>query len=91
MSYHFNKTVDLTFDDAVARATEELKKEGFGVLTQIDVRKTMKEKKDVDFRPYLILGACNQDYALQALTSEERIGSHAPMQRPRPGTARRGN
>ena len=78
MSYYFTKTLDLPFEDAVARVTEELKKEGFGVLTEIDVSGTLKQKIDVDFRPYTILGACNPSYAYQALQSERHIGTMLP-------------
>jgi uncharacterized protein (DUF302 family) len=78
MSYYFNKTLSLPFDDAIARVTEELKKEGFGVLTDIDVRATMREKLDVDFRNYRILGACNPPFALQALLAEDKIGTMLP-------------
>lgn len=78
MSYYFNKTVTLTFDDAVAKVTEELKKEGFGVLTDIDVSATLKKKIDVDFRKYRILGACNPGYAHQALLAEDKIGTMLP-------------
>jgi uncharacterized protein (DUF302 family) len=63
MSYYFSKTVDLPFDDAVQKAAEELKKEGFGVLTEIDVKVTLKKKLDVGFRGYKILGACNPTFA----------------------------
>jgi uncharacterized protein (DUF302 family) len=78
MSYYFSKTVNLPFDDAIARVTEELKKEGFGVLTDIDVRATMKKKLDVDFRNYRILGACNPLFAHQALLVEDKIGTMLP-------------
>ncbi|HMN06777.1 MAG TPA: DUF302 domain-containing protein [Flavobacteriales bacterium] len=78
MSYHFSKTVDLGFDQAIERTTEELKKEGFGVLTQIDLKDTLKKKLDVDFRPYRILGACNPHFAHQALTAEDKIGTMLP-------------
>lgn len=78
MSYYFSKTLQTTFDDAVARVTEELKKEGFGVLTEIDVKETLKKKLDVDFRKYRILGACNPQYAYQALEAEDKIGTMLP-------------
>ncbi len=78
MSYYFNKTVALSFDEAVERVKAELKKDGFGVLTEIDVRKTLHEKLGVDFRPYRILGACNPAYAYKALTAEDKIGTMLP-------------
>jgi len=78
MSYYFSKTLNLPFDDAIVRVTEELKKEGFGVLTDIDVRATMKKKLDVDFRNYRILGACNPPFAHQALLAEDKIGTMLP-------------
>ena len=78
MGYCFSKRVDMTFDEAVAKVTEELKKEGFGVLTEIDVRGTLKKKLDVDFREYVILGACNPPFAHRALLAEERIGLMLP-------------
>ena len=78
MSYYFSKTLELPFDDAIVRVTEELKKEGFGVLTDIDVRATMKKKLDVDFRNYRILGACNPPFAHQALLAEDKIGTMLP-------------
>ena len=76
--YYFNKTIDLPFDKAIERVTEELKKEGFGILTEIDVTATFKKKLDVDFRPYRILGACNPPFAHKALTAESHIGIYLP-------------
>jgi uncharacterized protein (DUF302 family) len=78
MSYYFNKVVDLSFDDAIAKVTEELKKEGFGVLTEIDVKAALKKKINVDFRKYRILGACNPTYAHKALQAEDKIGTMLP-------------
>ncbi len=77
-SYGLKKTLDLTFEEAITRVREELKEEGFGVLTEIDVRSTMKAKLDVDFRPYTILGACNPPLAHQALSEEIDIGLLLP-------------
>lgn len=76
--YYFNKTVGLSFEDAIARVTEELKKEGFGILTEIDMSATMKKKLDVDIRPYKILGACNPPFAYKALQAESHIGIYLP-------------
>ncbi len=78
MSYYFNKTINTTFDQAIDRVTEELKKEGFGILTEIDVKATLKKKLDVDFRPYRILGACNPTFAHRALMEEDKIGTLLP-------------
>ena len=78
MDYHISKTLAGDFDDIVERATEALAAEGFGVLTQIDVKATLKKKLDVDFRPYLILGACNPGYAHQALLAEDKVGTMLP-------------
>ena len=78
MSYYFNKVVNMAFDEAIDKVTEELKKEGFGVLTEIDVKKALKKKLDVDFRKYRILGACNPQYAYKALQAEDKIGTMLP-------------
>jgi uncharacterized protein (DUF302 family) len=78
MQYSLNKTLDMSFDDAVNRVTDELKKEGFGILSDIDVQMTLKKKLDVDFRKYRILGACNPPFAYKALQAESRIGTMLP-------------
>jgi uncharacterized protein (DUF302 family) len=78
MKYYNSKTLDLSFDEAITKVTEELKKEGFGVLTEIDVKATLKKKIDVDFRNYRILGACNPPFAYKALQAEENIGVLLP-------------
>ena len=78
MTYYFAKEINLNFEDAITRVTEELKKEGFGVLTEIDVKATLKKKLDVDFRNYRILGACNPPLAHQALEAEPHIGLMLP-------------
>ena len=78
MSYYFSKKLDASFEDAEKRVTEELQKEGFGILTEIDVKATLKKKLDVDFRPYKILGACKPPMAHQALQAEEHIGLMLP-------------
>ncbi len=78
MSYYFNKVVDMTFEEVIEKVTEELKKEGFGVLTEIDVKAALKKKIDVDFRKYRILGACNPKFAHKALLEEDKIGTMLP-------------
>lgn len=78
MQYGFSKTTDYTFDQAIEKVTEELKKEGFGVLTTIDVKDTLKKKIDVDFKKYTILGACNPKLAHGALQVEEELGLLLP-------------
>lgn len=77
-SYGFSKVVNLGYNEAIEKVTEELKREGFGVLTEIDVKETLKKKLDVDFKPYKILGACNPPFAYKALQSEEQIGLMLP-------------
>ena len=78
MSYHFSKRLDVPFDQAVSRVTEVLKREGFGLLTDIDVSATLKAKLGQDFRPYKILGACNPQLAHRALQLEDKIGTMLP-------------
>ncbi len=79
MNYHFTKKITgMSFDETVEKVTEELKSEGFGVLTEIDVKETLKKKIDVDFRKYKILGACNPHFAHQALQAEPHIGVFLP-------------
>ncbi len=78
MRYFNDKIVNLSFEDTITKVTEELKKEGFGVLTEIDVKATLKKKIDVDFRNYRILGACNPPFAHKALQAEENIGVLLP-------------
>lgn len=78
MNYGFSKTVDYSYERAIDKVTEELKKEGFGVLTTIDVKDTMKKKLDIDFKKYMILGACNPPLAHIALTAEVELGLLLP-------------
>ena len=78
MSYYFSKTLKIPFDQAVEKVTEELKKEGFGILTDIDVKETLKKKLNLDFQKYKILGACNPPFAHKALQAENKIGLMLP-------------
>lgn len=78
MNYYFNKTVNGTFEEVIDKVTQELKEEGFGVLTEIDVTETLKKKLDVDFKKYRILGACNPHFAHKALLAEDKIGTMLP-------------
>lgn len=78
MSYYFSKTLTGTLDDARKKVTEGLKAEGFGILTEIDVQATLKKKLNVDFKPYVILGACNPAFAYEALKAEQNIGTMLP-------------
>ena len=78
MDYYFSKPLDMPVDQAVQHVTEALAAKGFGVLTTIDVAATMKKKLDLDFRPYMILGACNPQFAHKALTNEDKIGTMLP-------------
>ena len=78
MEYGFSKTIDLGFDEAISKVTDELKKEGFGVLTTIDVKDTLKKKINVDFKKYTILGACNPPISHRALQTEEELGLLLP-------------
>lgn len=78
MEYYFSKTITGNFDDAIQKVTEALKAEGFGILTEIDIKATLKKKLDVDFYNYKILGACNPPYAYKALLAEDKIGTMLP-------------
>jgi len=78
MSYYNAKLVDYSFETTIEKVTEELKKEGFGILTEIDVQATFKKKLDVDFKKYRILGACNPPFAHKAISTEENIGVLLP-------------
>lgn len=78
MAYTFDTIVNKPFDEVIERVTAELKKEGFGILTEIDVKATMKKKLEVDISPYQILGACNPHFAHQAMQQEPKIGAMLP-------------
>jgi uncharacterized protein (DUF302 family) len=79
MSYYYSTTLkNVSFDQAIEKVTESLKKEGFGILTEIDIKATMKKKLDKDLPPYTILGACNPAFAYQALQVEDKIGAMLP-------------
>jgi uncharacterized protein (DUF302 family) len=78
MSYYFSKTLPISFDDAIQRTTEALKNEGFGIITEIDIKQTLKTKIGVDFRNYRILGACNPKMAHEALQIDDKVGTMLP-------------
>ena len=78
MSYYIAKTLDINFNGAIERVTDELKKEGFGVISEINNQDKLKEKLNIDFRKYMILGACNPSYAYEALQKEDKIGTMLP-------------
>jgi len=78
LSYGFGRRLEMPYEEAVARTREALKGQGFGVISEIDVRQTMKEKRGVDFRPYVILGACNPEMAERALEAEIDLGLLLP-------------
>jgi uncharacterized protein (DUF302 family) len=78
MSYYFSKILNVSFEEAISKVTDELKKEGFGILTDIDIKEALKKKLNVDFKKYRILGACNPPFAYQALLKEDKIGTMLP-------------
>lgn len=78
MSYYFSKKLRMPFNSAIEHVTQALANKGFGILTNIDVRATMKKKLDVDFRSYTILGACNPQFAHKALQIEDKVGTMLP-------------
>ena len=78
MRYYFSKKLNITFDETLVKIINDLKKEGFGILTEIDVKEALKKKLNVDFRNYKILGACNPPFAFKALQAEDKIGTMLP-------------
>ena len=78
MTYHLSKKLSVPFKEAVTNVTEELKREGFGIITTIDLREAFKKKINVDFRNYIILGACNPRFAYEAVLEEDKIGVFLP-------------
>ena len=78
MSYYFSTILNTTYEEAIEMATEALQKEGFGVLTTIDIKEKLKEKLGVDFRRYIILGACSPAHAYKALLAEDKVGTMLP-------------
>lgn len=89
MNYYFTKKISGTFEDALQRVTKALAAEGFGILTEIDVKATLKKKLNADFYNYKILGACNPPYAYKALQAEDKVGTMLPcnviVQEKKPG------
>lgn len=78
MEYYFSKTLNKSFEETVIRTTEVLKSQGFGIISEIDIRAKLKEKLDVDFKKYLILGACSPSHAYRSLQAEDKIGTMLP-------------
>lgn len=78
MAYHYSKKINLSFNDAVAKVTETLKQQGFGIITSIDMKDTLRQKLNIAFRNYKILGACNPQFAYKALTRESHVGVMLP-------------
>jgi uncharacterized protein (DUF302 family) len=78
IAYHLSKKLSMPFGMAIENVTEELKKEGFGIITHIDLKETFKKKINQDFRNYVILGACNPRYAYEALLAEDKVGVFLP-------------
>lgn len=78
MNAYFSKLTDMNFDDAISHVTSILKEHGFGIITEIDVKDTLKKKIDADFRPYRILGACNPSFAHKALLADDKAGIMMP-------------
>lgn len=78
MEYYFSKKIKTSFEETLEKVTASLKEEGFGILTEIDIKETLKKKLDVDFRKYKILGACNPHFAYKALQAEDKIGTMLP-------------
>ena len=78
MEYYFSKTITDSFENAIQKVTKALKSQGFGILTEIDLKATLKKKLDVDFYNYTILGACNPQFAYKALVTEDKIGVMLP-------------
>lgn len=90
MAYYFKRTIESNFNEAISRIKAALQKEGFGIITEIDIRDTFRKKLEVDFQPYTILGACNPAFAFKALQMENKIGTLLPcniiVQETTPGT-----
>lgn len=78
MGYYFSKTLNCSFEEAISKTIDKLQKEGFGILSEIDVQQALKKKLNIDFKKYKILGACNPPYAYQALQLEDKIGTMLP-------------